>query len=62
MGQEMDDFTDQAVGECILDGGTWQFQGYDENGLCRSLNGRRADEHKWLCSAGEVACKRRQHF
>ena len=22
------------------DGGVWQFQGYDENGLCRSLNGK----------------------
>ena len=29
-----------ASGECILVGGVWQFQGHDENGLCRSLNGR----------------------
>ena len=30
-----------ASGEWIPDGGAWQFQGYDENGLLRSLNGRR---------------------
>ena len=29
-----------ASGEWILDGGSWQFRGYDENGLLRSLNGR----------------------
>ena len=28
-----------ASGEWI-DGGAWQFQGYDENGLLRSLNGK----------------------
>ena len=27
-------------GERIFDGGAWQFKGYDENGLLRSLNGR----------------------
>ena len=49
-------------GECIPDGGAWQFQGYDENGLCRSLNGRLIGAHKVLCSAGEVACNGRQDF
>ena len=29
-------------GRWIPDGGAWQFQGYDENGLLRSLNGRLA--------------------
>ena len=29
-----------ASGEWILDGGAWQFQGYDDNGLLTSLNGR----------------------
>ena len=27
-----------ASGEWILDGGAWQFQGFDENGMLRSLN------------------------
>ena len=27
-----------ASGEWILDGGAWQFQGYDENCLLRSVN------------------------
>ena len=44
-----------ASGEWILDVGAGQFQGYDENGLLRSLNGR-------LCSAAEIACKGRQDF
>ena len=38
------------------------FQGYDENGLLRSLNGRLAGAHKVLCSAAEIACKGRQDF
>ena len=29
-----------ASGEWVLDGGAWKIQGYDENGLLRSLNGR----------------------
>ena len=40
-----------ASGEWIPDGGAWQFQGYDENGLLRSLNGRLTGVHKVLCSA-----------
>ena len=41
---------EQPVGECIFDGGAWQFQGYDENGSRRSLNGRLTGAHKVLCS------------
>ena len=48
--------------EWIPDGGAWQFQGYDENGLLRSLNGRLTGVHKVLCSAAETACKGRQDF
>ena len=51
-----------ASGEWIPDGRAWQFQGYDENGLLRSLNGRLTGIHKVLCSAAEIACKRRQDF
>ena len=58
---EMEDSIEQPV-ECIPDGGAWQFQGYDENGLCRSLNGRLTGVHKVLCSAGEIGCKGRQGF
>ena len=47
-----------ASGEWTLDGGAWQSQGYDENGLLSSLSGR----HKVLCSAAEIACKGRQDF
>ena len=45
-----------ASGEWIPDGGAWQFQGYDENGLLRSLNGRLTGVHKVLCCAAEIAC------
>ena len=38
------------------------FQGYDGNGLCRSLNGRLTGVHKVLCRAGEIACKGRKDF
>ena len=51
-----------ASGEWILDGGTWQFQGYDENGLLRTLNGRLTGVHNEMCSAAEIACKGRQDF
>ena len=51
-----------ACGEWIPDGGAWQFQRYDENGLLRSLNGRLTGVHKVLCSAAEIACKGRQDF
>ena len=34
-----------ASGEWIPDGGAWQIQGYDENGLLRSLNGRLTGVH-----------------
>ena len=45
-----------ASGEWIPDGGAWQFQGFDENGLLRSLTGRLTGVHKVLCSAAEIAC------
>ena len=61
MEPDMGDSAEQPVGECIP-GGPWQFQGYDENGLCRSLNGRLAGSHKVLCSAGVIACKGRHDF
>ena len=51
-----------ASGEWTLDGGAWQCQGYDENGLLMSLNGRLIGVHKVLCSAAEIACKGRQDF
>ena len=51
-----------ASGEWILDGGAWQFQGYDENGLLRSLSGRLTGFHKVLCSAADIACNGRQDF
>ena len=40
-----------ASGEWTPDGGAWQFQGYNENGLLRSLNGRLSGVHKVLCFA-----------
>ena len=46
-----------ASGEWIPDGGAWQFQGHNENGLLRSVNGRLIGAHKVLCSAAEIACK-----
>ena len=51
-----------ASGECIPDGGAWQFQGYEKKGLCRSLNGRLTGAHKVLCIAGDIACTGRQDF
>ena len=51
-----------ASGEWIPDGGAWQFSGYDENGLLRSLSGRLTGVHKVLCSAAEIARVGRQDF
>ena len=51
-----------ASGEWIPDSGAWQFQGYDENGLLRSLNGTLIGVLKVMCSAAEIACKGRQDF
>ena len=59
---EVEKFYRNASGEWIPDGGAWQFQGYDENRLIRSLNGRLTGAHKVLCSAAEIACKGRQDF
>ena len=51
-----------ASGEWIPDGGAWHFNGYNENGLLRSLNGRLTGANKVLCSAAEMACEGRQDF
>ena len=51
-----------ASGEWIPDAGAGQFQGYDENGLLRFVNGRLTGVHKVLCRAAEIACKGRQDF
>ena len=63
-----------ASGEWIPDGGAWQFQGYDENGLPRSLNGRLTEAYEVLGSAASasapaptsgaagIACKEQQDF
>ena len=51
-----------ASGEWIPEDGDWQFQGYDENGLPRSLSGRLTAAHQELCSAAEIACKEQQDF
>ena len=52
-------FHGTASGEWIPDGGACQREGYDENGLLRSLNGRLTGVHKLQCSAAEIAC---EHF
>ena len=61
-GQADGRFYQTTSGEWIPDGGAWQFQGYHENGLFRSLNGTFTGVHKVLCSTAEIACKGRQHF
>ena len=45
MEQEMEGTIGQPV-DNVLDGGPWQFQGYDKNGLLRSLNPRLVAVHK----------------
>ena len=55
-------FCRSASGEWIPDGGAWQSQGYDENGLLRSLNGTLTGVHTVLSSASEKACRGRQGF
>ena len=40
-----------ASGEWILDGGAWQFQGYDGNSLLRSLSARLTGVHTKFCAA-----------
>ena len=49
-----------ASGECIPDGGPWDFKGYDENGKFRSIGGRLSGVHKVLCSAGAMAERGKQ--
>ena len=51
-----------AIREWILDGGAWQFQGCDENGLLRTLSGRLTGVHKVLYSAADIAWEGRQDF
>ena len=58
----MEDSIGFASGEWIPDDGAWQFQGYDENGLLRFVNGRFTGVRNVLCSAAEIACKGRQDF
>ena len=65
---------DGSFYDWIPDGEAWQFQGYDENGLPRSLNGRLTDAHQVLggnasasapapaSGAAEIACKEQQDF
>ena len=58
----MEDSIGLPVVKWIPDGGAWQFQGYDENGLLRPLAGRLTGALKVLCSAAEIACKGRHDF
>ena len=58
----MEDSIGLPAVEWIPDVGAWQFQGYDEKGLLRSLNERLTGGHKVLCSAAQIACKGRQDF
>ena len=51
-----------ASGEWIPDGGAWQHEGCDENGLLISLNERPTGVHNVMCSAAEIACKGRHDF
>ena len=60
MEQELEDSIEQPVVSVSLM--VWQFQGYDENGLCRPLNKRLTCVHKVLCSAEEIPCKGRHDF
>ena len=46
---------DGSFYDWIPDGEAWQFQGYDENGLPRSLNGRLTDAHEVLCSTASAS-------
>ena len=51
-----------ASGEWIPDGGAWQFQGHDENGLLRSLNGRLAGVHKCVVQCCRDRVQRATRF
>ena len=46
---------DGSYYDWIPGGEAWQFQGYDENGLPRSLNGRLTDAHEVLCSIASAS-------
>ena len=60
--QEMEDSVVQPVVNGFLMVGAWQFKGYDENGLLRSLKGRLTGVHKVLCSAAEIASRGKTKF
>ena len=51
-----------ASGEWIPDGGAWQVQGYGENGLLRSLNGRPTGVHIFCAVLQKSRAKGRQDF
>ena len=52
-----------ASGEWIPDGGARQFQGYDESGLLRSLNGRPTGVPKVLgCQFVPLCCLEKSKF
>ena len=65
---------DGSFYDWIPDGEAWHFQGYDENGLPRSLNRRLAKAHEVLGSTASasaraqvwratgIACKEQQDF
>ena len=68
-GTEDERFFRTASGEWIADGGAWQFQGYDANGLLGRLNGR-LTVYTRCCAVlqrsrakeiGELAWKERTH-
>ena len=46
----------------IPNGGAWQLQGYDENGLFSFLKGRLTGVLKVWCGVAEIACKGRKDF
>ena len=51
-----------ACGECIPDGGAWQFRGYDENSLCRSLNGGLTGAHMSVVQCWRNRVQRTSRF
>ena len=58
----MEDSIEQPVVNGFLMVELGIFKGYEEKGLLRSLQGKLTGVHKVLCSAAEIACKRRQDF
>ena len=58
----MEDSIEQPVVSVFLTVELGSLQGYDDNGSCRSLNGRLTGVHKVLCIDGNIACKRSLDF